>query len=362
MDTKGYEELTKNVSPEVRQATGQYLQGEIEAYMAGKKAFVDYHLDEVAFKAVVELLSLQTIDTSRIRGIRVHNHATGHEVHEDSLAQLRLSGEWSFDSLIETLADSQGIWADDPNNFEVTFVSDLDTETVVALGVRQYEGNYICDDCYESAEVEDIGVYSSSENGCGHIPQTYTRQYWLSLMHISELEQRTGWRNWDVHILHELDIPEIPKKLEDGILRLDQLERGDSFRFVTEGRQSQYDSGLSQKFTYDAVVLESNGQPLCSVIATHEDGTQTRYQDVFITGSGRETTRNQNPVQKQEEAFTNNWGYLSTGTYVLFRKIPSDRETPDDMFIQLKTPIVHIELLDSLSIEIPRQTTTVDVQ
>ena len=92
-------------------------------------------------------------------------------------------------------------------------------------------------------------------------------------------------------------------------LELEGLGVGDIVRITTGVGEEAYQ--------YRFAVEEAGRWPLGQFEETRPDGTSVGPFPMLIHGSGRWTTRQQNPVQSQEHAFTSYFDSLSPGGFLL---------------------------------------------
>ena len=88
-----------------------------------------------------------------------------------------------------------------------------------------------------------------------------------------------------------------------------ELELRDKVRIITGTGEDAY--------TYDFVVSELGRWPLGVFTETRPDGSMTEPAQVELHGCGSHTTRDQNPCQDAEKAFTPYWDGLIVGKFMV---------------------------------------------
>lgn len=124
-------------------------------------------------------------------------------------------------------------------------------------------------------------------------------------------------------------------------LELETLQAGSRLRIIAGDNPRAYG--------YDFLVLEAGERPHCLVMQTSPDGRLVGPSEVTLEGTGRWTTRQENPVQTQfGEAFTISWGYVSLGGLlsVIDRNAPKPRGVNGRYHLQ--PACNRIEVLESI--------------
>jgi hypothetical protein len=109
-------------------------------------------------------------------------------------------------------------------------------------------------------------------------------------------------------------------------LNLEKLKAGDEVH-ITTGKGER---AIRYKFT----VQEAGRWPVGHMIEIAPDGQTTGDGVLMLQGSGRWTNRRENPVQKQERAFTSYFCDLSLGTIL----VGANPNQPANRIIFDKTP------------------------
>lgn len=104
-------------------------------------------------------------------------------------------------------------------------------------------------------------------------------------------------------------------------IRLDELRAGDVLSITT---------GVgSEAFLYDFTVLKTGNWPVGYFQETDPSGSVTGSDVFMLQGSGIWTTRQQNPVQTQETAFSSSFDSLAIGSFM----VASSPESPAERFV-----------------------------
>lgn len=101
---------------------------------------------------------------------------------------------------------------------------------------------------------------------------------------------------------------------------------------------------------YKFEVLKSGNKPECSLIQIGPDTSIVGPAPVILEGSGRWTDRNENPVQRQERAFSIGYGYLSVGGLLTVLDLESGngKLVPYERFVFEDHSISRIEVQEQL--------------
>ncbi len=80
-----------------------------------------------------------------------------------------------------------------------------------------------------------------------------------------------------------------------------------------------------ETYLYDFLVEEPGLWPLGILAETKPDGTILGPEPAYIHGCGHWTDRRQNPVQKQEKAFTPAFGCVALGSQIIIADPANDK-------------------------------------
>lgn len=123
-------------------------------------------------------------------------------------------------------------------------------------------------------------------------------------------------------------------------LSLDSLEAGSRLQ-ITAGDDPD-------SYRYDFLVIEPDETPRCMFMQTSPDGSLVGPTPVLLEGTGRWTTRKQNPVQTQEIAMTITWGrVLMGGLLVVIDAKATSSGGPNNRY-WLNPEVTNIEVLSSI--------------
>lgn len=247
-------------------------------------------------------LTLNQSDATQIIAYHVVDTQTGGSRDSQTPGEaLDFNGDVNIRQLLSGLIDRVDPWVED-SNYRATVVLKLDEVTALVVGEA----------------LEDVSDGDQFE---------FIEKYWAGVLNVADVDTLTTWREWELDFSEVAErvasealreAREIEREKAEGVTNLARLKTGDVLKVITkrlnaatqgtmQPRYSQQD--LDERFIDTWKVVEESEQPLCEV--------KPDMAKIRLMGGGRWTTRNQNPVQKQERAITPSWGYIYPGQHIL---------------------------------------------
>lgn len=339
------ENVKKTAKPE-SELSPYYIKA-LERFVKDGDPF-EWSCNYATFRELVHALSLEKIKGEDVIRYSAYNTVTGYETDSVEREYPPLEGVIAIETLLDYIADTQGIWADDPNDFKATVMVKFDETTTAAIGLESSEDIQACDDCWalehqEDADEAKIAQFNNRNFTCDHSITTFNQSYWIALFNSEDNENYPGWNHWSLEYTDmkaariEHDIRDLEHEVREGITNLSRLKTGDLLRIVAKRSQSSKDAmyrpltdeQAAQRFVYDFTVLEEGIYPVVEYQAASGQAEKT-----VLIGGEVWTNRRQNPVQNQETALTITYGTMQPELRVVSKNVATGETSYSETVIE----------------------------
>jgi hypothetical protein len=144
------------ISDIVKKINDHFATGQTEHFFLGS--------NEKNIEALIEILGLEVFDGSRVLAYAYSSRGPGPTL-ERSSTEPGFEGEWPFYELLGQIGDI-GAGLEFMNDFKVTVVIEIDTETVMLCDYTSSTEPVVCQACVDSGDYGPNGI--NKEDSCDH--------------------------------------------------------------------------------------------------------------------------------------------------------------------------------------------------